>query len=210
MEIPRSERCPAPRGLLAVAGVSAVIAALCIVVIDQPLARLVARYEPLAFWDPAIDAIEYALLLWIHRLALPIVLVLGMIVTVSVRRLRIHAPAWKFIAGTHLATRLTTGWFKDGTARLRPGDWLKHASDETFGWEGGVAFPSGHVTLFASVLIPLAVLVPRTRPLFAIIGFVMVARVAVNAHFVSDTVAAITLVALWTWIVGSLVRPIRP
>ena len=76
-------------------------------------------------------------------------------------------------------------------------------------WDGGVAFPSGHVTLFASILIPLAIVAPRTRPLLAIIAYVMFARVVVNGHWLSDVVAGITLVALLAWILALLVRPIR-
>jgi hypothetical protein len=131
-----------------------------------------------------------------------------MLVTVSVKRLRVHAPAWMFVTGVHLVSRLTTNWFKDATGRLRPAEWLKQRTDETFGWEGGISFPSGHVVLFASLVIPLAVLYPRLRPLLAIAVFAALARIAVNAHFVSD---AIGRSRWWPVDVGGgwFVRPYR-
>jgi len=195
--------------LLVVAAVSATISALCILLIDQPVARTIAQYEASPLWDLGIDALEWTILLPLHKLALPIALVVGMLVMVSVKPWRRHAPAWMFVAGVHLVSRLTTSWFKDGTGRLRPGSWQKQGGDETFGWAGGVSFPSGHVVLFASLIIPLIVVFPRLRPLLVVVGFVALARVAVNAHFVSDVIAAITLVSLWTWAVGGLVRPCR-
>ena len=193
-----------------VAAVAAAMSALLILAIDQPVARWLARYEPLAVWDRGIEALEYGVLLPLHRLALPVVLVLGMIVTVSVPRLRAHAPAWMLLASTQLVCRLAMIWCKEATGRLRPTEWLmRGAPDETFGWVGGISFPSGHVVLFASLLVPLAVVAPRTRPLLALVGFAMIARLGVNAHFVSDVGAAITLVAVVTWAMGWLVRPCR-
>jgi membrane-associated phospholipid phosphatase len=209
MELPWRERRAAPRTLLVIAAVSAIVSASCILVLDQPVARWLALYEPLALWDVGIEVLEWAVLLPVHKLALQLLLVTGMLVTVSVKRLRVHAPAWMFVTGVHLVSRLTTNWFKDATGRLRPAEWLEQRTDETFGWEGGISFPSGHVVLFASLVIPLAVLYPRLRPLLAIAVFAGLARIGVNAHFLSDTVGAITLVALWTWVVGWLVRPCR-
>jgi membrane-associated phospholipid phosphatase len=210
VELLRSERQPAPRSLLVVAAVTAAISALLIVVADQPVARWIGQFEPNKLWDGALGIVEYGLLLPVHRLALPLVLVAGMVITFSVARWRAQAPAWMLLAGTNLVCWRSMGWLKDLTGRLRPYEWLKKgAPDETFLWDGGISFPSGHVVLFASLLIPLAVIAPRTRPLLAVIGFVALARVAVNAHFLSDVVAGITLVALWTWVVGWLVRPCR-
>jgi membrane-associated phospholipid phosphatase len=72
----------------------------------------------------------------------------------------------------------------------------------------GVSFPSGHVVLFASVLVPLAVVAPRTRPLLLIVGYAMLARVVVHAHFASDVIAALTLVTLVAWACGWAIRPL--
>jgi membrane-associated phospholipid phosphatase len=39
-------------------------------------------------------------------------------------------------------------------------------------------------------------------------AFVAAARIAVNAHFVSDAIAGFALVALVAWVVGLGVRPL--
>ena len=141
------------------------------------------------------------------RWAAGIVLVAGMLVTVAVPRWRGAAPAWMLIAATHLVSRIATLEVKLATARLRPGEWQAVGGD-TFLREGGVSFPSGHVTLFASIVIPLAVVAPRTRPLLALVAFAMLARLAVNAHFVSDVLGAIALVCVVTWGCGWVIRPL--
>jgi membrane-associated phospholipid phosphatase len=210
MELPWSERRAAPRVWLAIAAATAIASALCIVLLDQPIARAITPYVPSSLWDRGIDILEWVILFPAWRYALPVALAAGMLACVIVKRWRGDAPAWMFVAGVHLVSRLTVNWFKDGTGRLRPWQWLKQGGDETFGWEGGVSFPSGHVVLFGSVIIPLIVLFPRLRPLAGVVVFVALARIAVEAHFVSDTIASITLIAVWTWVVGALVRPCRP
>lgn len=207
MELARNGRLPAPRAVLIAAAISALVTGLCILVLDQPVARWLASYEALAFWDRGLDLLEWGLGLPLFRWAAGIVLVLGMIVTVAVPRWRGQAPAWMLIAATHLLSRIATLEVKLATERLRPGEWLARGGD-TFLRDGGVSFPSGHVTLFASIVIPLAVVAPRTRPLLAIALYAMLARLAVNAHFVSDTIGAIALVCAVTWACAWVIRPL--
>ena len=84
-------------------------------------------------------------------------------------------------------------------------------SDGTFWfWRDGWSFPSGHVMLFASIVIPLVVVYPRTRPLLAIVAFVALARVAVNAHFVSDVFGGVALTAAITWLCARWLRRALP
>ena len=192
--------------MLVLAAVTAVITAASIAVIDQPVARVLARYEPSPLWDRGIDVLEWLIGLPVFKLLSAVLLVGAMLVTASVPRLRGHAPVFMCLAGTHLLSRLAMSYLKEWTGRLRPHEWLKQGGD-TFAREGGLSFPSGHVVLFASLVIPLVVLYPRLRPLLVIPVFAMVARIAVNAHFISDTIAAITLVLLVTWGFGWLVRP---
>jgi membrane-associated phospholipid phosphatase len=144
-----------------------------------------------------------------------VVLVLGMIVTSAVPRLRGMAPAFTWISAVHILSRYLTGEIKDATGRLRPFQWLaKGGGDvETFGWIKAHSFPSGHVSLFASIAIPLAVLAWRRYPKLALAllvpaAFPMVARVVQGAHYVSDVTASITLVCLIAWLTGWLVRPL--
>ena len=207
MELARADRRPAPRSLLIAAAVTSAVAGVCIAWIDQPVARFIAQYEPSAAWGWILDKLEWLILLPVHSLAVSVALVAAMLVTAGVRRYRGQAPAWMFLAGTHLVSRIAMNYGKDLTGRLRPTEWLKHGGDGTF-WRGGASFPSGHVVLFAGIIVPLVVLFPRARPALVIVAFVMLARVAVNAHFVSDVIAGLALVALLTWLVAYAVRPL--
>jgi undecaprenyl-diphosphatase len=215
METPWSERRPPSFALLAVTIAAAIVTAIGVVLLDAPIARALAAYEPSGIWDRGVTILEWAILLPLHKLALPVLLVVAMLATIFVKHWRGAAPALMTITAVHLVSRLTTNWIKDGTGRLRPYDAMKRGVDGTF-WENGVAFPSGHVVLFASLVIPILFVLPRTRrftfaivPLVAIVVFVAAARMAVGAHWLSDTAGSIMLVAAWTYLVSSGVRPSR-
>ncbi len=212
MEVPWRERKPPTFALLIVAAASAIVALITILLVDRPVALAIAEYQASSAWDSGLEILEWAILLPLHKLAVPVGLVIAMLLTVFVKRWRGVAPALMTITAVHLVTRLTTNWLKDGTGRYRPSEWIKKGVDGSFGHEGGIAFPSGHVVLFAGLVIPILYVFPRTRilavPLLAMIVFVATARIAVNAHWISDTIAAITWVALWTWAVSWATRPL--
>src|SRR5262249_29263674 len=63
-----------------------------------------------------------------------------------------------------LVVRLATIYLKEGTGRLRPTEWLAKSGDPWWR-DAGIAFPSGDVTLVASLAIPVILLWPRARPL---------------------------------------------
>ncbi len=208
VEVPFRDRAPAPRWLLTVAAVTAVLTVLAIVTIDQPLARWTAAYEPFAIWDRILTVLEWGLGLPLIPWTSGIALVVVMIICVIVPRRRHHAPIWMFLAASHILGRIAMVELKDLTGRLRPHEWLKQGGDDTFGWARGISFPSGHVVLFASIIIPVIVLVPRTWPLLGVVAFAMIARLIADAHYVSDVIGAITLVTLVTWICGQAIRPL--
>jgi membrane-associated phospholipid phosphatase len=186
----------------------AALTPLAIVAIDRPVARLLAAYEPSPLWARGVEVLEWAIGYPLHPLALSFALVAAMLALAAVPRWRAYAPAAMFLAGTHVFVRFATGHLKDLTGRLRPSEWLaRGGGDDTF-FQGGVAFPSGHVTLFAGLALPIAILWPRARPVLAIAVFVAAARIAVNAHFVADALAGGALVALVAWAVGRGVRPL--
>lgn len=216
VEVPRGDRLPAPRTLLIVAAVTAVISALAMAVIDRPLAGWLGGYQALELWNTGLDALEWTIGLPLFSWVSGIVLVLGMIVTSAVPRWRFMAPAWTWISAVHILSRITTLEIKTATGRLRPYEWLAKGGDdiETFGWIKAYSFPSGHVALFASIAIPLAIVVRQRHPRLAAVllvpaVFPMIARVVQNAHFLSDVTAAITLICLIAWLAGWLVRPLR-
>lgn len=209
MELPRIARHPAPAWLLWVAAISGVLSVACILFVDQPVARLLAQYEPATFWNRGIDALEWGVGLPVFRWLSGVVLVVGMIAAVLVPAWRLRAPAWMFLAASHVLSQVSTRYIKEWTGRFRPLEWIKQGGTETFLWEKGISFPSGHVTIFASIVIPFVVLFPRWWPLLGVAAFAMLARVAVDAHFVSDVLGGITLVSLVTWVAGWAIRPLR-
>ncbi|HVK84356.1 MAG TPA: phosphatase PAP2 family protein, partial [Kofleriaceae bacterium] len=187
----------------------AVAAAISMLLIDQPLARWIAGYEPLGFWDSGIAALEWGILLPVFKWALAILFVAGMIACVAVPSLRRFAPAWMFLAASHLLSRIAMVELKDATSRLRPHEWLKHGGETFFREHSGLAFPSGHVVSFASVVIPLVVVFPRLRPLLIVVAYVVAARIVADAHWLSDTLAGVSLVCLVTWCCAWVIRPRR-
>lgn len=209
VELARRDRPPPPRGLLIAAAISALLTVISMLVVDQPLARWLGGYRPLEAWEHGLVVLEWGLLLPVFTWAFGIGLVLGMITCVAVPRWRHHAHAWAFVAATHLISRIAMVELKGATLRLRPGQWLSRGGDTFFREGSGWAFPSGHVTSFASVVIPIVVLFPRARPLLLVVAYVMAARIVANAHWLSDTLSAITLVCLVTWCCGWLTRPSR-
>ena len=207
---PPPDRPPPPRSLLIAAAITAVLAALSMAVIDQPVARAIAGYQPLGFWDSGIVALEWGILLPVFKWALAIGFAVGMLACVIVPSLRRFAPAWMFLAAAHLLARIAMVQLKYATDRLRPYEWLKRGGATFFRDHSGLSFPSGHVVSFASIAIPLAVLFPRARAvLLAVVAYVVAARVVANAHWVSDTLAGISLVCVVTWACGWAIRPRR-
>jgi membrane-associated phospholipid phosphatase len=189
------------------AGAMAAVTVICLAVVDARVPPAIGDFRDLdAVWNGGIAALEWAVLLPVWKWAGELVLVAGLLAALAIPRWRDQAPAWLLVAVVHLASRYVTNWIKVGTGRLRPTEW--HGGD-TFGYPDGISFPSGHVAIFASVALPIAVLVPRLRvPMLVVIGFVMVARVVANAHFVSDVTGGLAVVAALTWIAGLAIRPL--
>lgn len=197
------------------AAVAAAFSGAAILALDQPVAHFLGGYRASDGWNTGLDALEWAIGLPIFPWLAGLVLVLGMIVTSAVPRLRGLAPAFTWIAAIHILSRMTTLELKMATGRLRPYEWLAKGGDvETFGWANAHSFPSGHVTLFASIALPLAIVVRQRYPrlgamLLVPAAFPVVARVVQNAHFVSDVTFAITVICSIAWLTGWLVRPLR-
>lgn len=201
------------RRLLLVSLVGAIVTALCIVTIDQPLARWLATRDTWpALWNDTIAVLEYPLGIVPWKWTGICVLVAGSLATLAITRLRSYAAVFLIVTLTHLLARHASLWGKTFTGRLRPSQWLTLEGDtgSTFWRDGGFSFPSGHVLLFASIVLPIVIVYPRARPLYAIVVFVMIARVAVNAHFVSDVVGGLAVTAALTWLAAQWVRRALP
>ena len=188
-----------PTRLLQSALIASLLTLLCIFVIDQPFARWLATRETWpALWDEGIRILEYPLGIEPYKWTGVWVLVVGSIVTLAVPRLKAAAFAFTLVTLVHLTGRILMLWLKFAFGRLRPSQWFKTGGD-TFWQDNAWSFPSGHAILFASIVVPIAVVYPRTRPLLAIAVFAMTARVMVSAHFLSDVLAGYALIALLTW-----------
>lgn len=195
-------RDPIRRRLLVLAIACAVLALISGQLIDWPLSRWVADHEQSAFWPRVVGVLEYVfgVALWDDAFV-PFALAAIAIVTLVVPRWRRAARAWAYLALVNLLARNLMVYGKIFAGRFRPHQWVHMAEVATFGHPGqGTSFPSGHVTVFGGLILPLVVVVPRLRPLLVVIPFIMIARIAVLAHFLSDTFAALALVAFSAWL----------
>jgi membrane-associated phospholipid phosphatase len=167
---------------------------LCILFVDQPVAHWVATHEVHAnVWKAVLHGFEFFVGIepWPYLGAA--VLTAGVIAT-QLRWKQVAKP-WLFVAATHLVARNVMMWSKFAFGRLRTHQW--HGGPSFF--HGGGSFPSGHVMIFASLIIPIVVVFPRARPLLLIVGYTMIARVMLQAHWVSDVVGALAATLAITW-----------
>lgn len=185
--------------LLKLAIASALLALLGVAFLDKPIALWVHAHEQSGVWNAIVGKLEYAIGIEPWTYLAPAVLVAGFVATLVVAHWRPYARAWGYVAVVYLVTRNLMGWAKVVFGRLRPHQWAD-VGGSTFGFIGkGASFPSGHVVVFGAILLPLAVVAPRTRPLLLIVPFIMIARIAVQAHFLSDVCAGLALTALVSW-----------
>ncbi len=205
----------------------AVATVIAIFAFDAPLARWLDQWEPAALWGQVLAVLEWPAGLALKKriyLMGPVelnvtrwayALVLGAVAaaTLVVPRWRRWARLWSFVALAHLSSRLAMVELKEATERLRPSEWLAAHGGATFLREGGLSFPSGHVTYFLSLLLPATlVLVPRHRwapALLSIVAIVAACRVAENAHFASDVLGAVALVCGICAALAALIKPWR-
>lgn len=191
--------------LLVLSAASTLLAVLAGIFVDQPVALWIAAHDQSALWERVVTILEYPAGITPWTWTIPIMLTGGVLATLAVTRWRRYARSWMYIALVYLLTRNLMGWGKTLTGRYRPSQWIK-LGGSTFGHLGdGVAFPSGHVTVFGGLVLPLVMIYPRLRPLLVVIPFVMIARVAVLAHFVSDVLGGLSLTAFVAWACAPLI-----
>lgn len=182
------------RGLLVVAAVAAIVTLLGIALVDVPLARAIDAGIDL---DRVVDVLDRVTgMTWPKKEQLAIALI------VAGGALWLWRPrvghAFLLVGITHAISRTFGGQLKPLFGRLRPSEALARGHlDDSFWWNGGIAFPSGHVAHYAALAFTIAYLFPRARiPAFAVLAFIVVARVGANAHFLSDAAASVTIAAL--------------
>ena len=210
---------PRPRQshrLLAVAAALALVTALAVAAIDQPLAAWIHRHGRglgpfwLALTD-GFDAVSGLAILDFSRYFAAIVFVVAGVVAAAagtrVPALAAHAvPLWT-VAIVHLAARLTVNPLKAAFGRLRPLPWIASGEPAATFFAHGPSFPSGHVAYYLSLCLPLALAFPRWRvPFLVVPAIIGCARVGAEQHFLGDTFAAAAWVTFLMWGVERVVR----
>src|SRR5262245_66693221 len=92
---------------------STLLTILCIVAVDDPVARFVATRDPW-IWSRVIGVLEYGLGLEPWKWLGICVLVAGTVASLVVPRLRSQAAAWLLVTLTHLFARNFSFWTQGG------------------------------------------------------------------------------------------------
>lgn len=187
------------RQLVYLALASAVVMVLGMLVLDAPIAR--------AFGDVTGSPLDHALarvldvtdrvvlLLWPPKEWLAI----GLVVVGAIAwRVHTRLGATLVLMGlTHAVSRTFGGHLKTGLGRLRPSEALARGHlDDSWAWDDGFAFPSGHVAHYGAIACALCLAVPRARvPALIVLGMIACARVIVDAHWLSDVAGAVAIAA---------------
>jgi membrane-associated phospholipid phosphatase len=189
------------RALLVVAAAAALVTLLGIAVLDAPLARAIgtgaARSDAGQALAAAVEKLDLVTgMTWPKKEQLAGALIVAGGALWWWRPRVGHGLV--LLGVTHAIARTFGGELKALFGRLRPTEALTRGHvDDSFWWEGGIAFPSGHVAHYAAIAFTVAYLFPRARiPALAVVGFIVVARVGVNAHFLSDAAGSVTIAAL--------------
>jgi membrane-associated phospholipid phosphatase len=189
------------RQLLVVAAAAALVTLLGIAALDAPLARALgpgaAKGDVGEGFAAVVERLDLVTgMTWPKKEQLASALIL-LGATLWWWRPRV-GHGFLLLGVTHAIARTFGGELKSLFGRLRPGEALARGHvDDSFWWEGGIAFPSGHVAHYAAIAFTVAYLFPRARiPAFVVLGFIVVARVGVNAHFLSDAAGSVTIAAL--------------
>lgn len=208
MALPSTARVA--RALPPLALILAALTVVAIVTIDQPIARALADDRPSAIWKDWLATIDRVTgLTWWKWL--PTVVIVALAVAARLAPpLRRWSRGLALLAIVHVATKLVLYWAKPGLGRLRPREWLARGGDATFGFDGGIAFPSGHTGHYLSIALPLAVAWPRLGlPLLIVPTFASASRLVTDAHFVSDVTGSAALVVALTWLTARSLRLAR-
>ena len=193
--------------------VAAVVAALCFAVglvgLDRPLAEWVraSGLENARFfvWGLAALDVVSGLRLWIVALPWAAILI-GTIALRSGKRTRLgYALITAGLVQTAAIETMISA--KDIFARLRPFK-VFEAGDWSHVWfAGGDSFPSGHSAFYFGLLLPLASACPirsLRALLVAIPVFVVLARIDMAKHFLSDVSASALMVSIYALVAAWL------
>ena len=200
------------RRLLAwVAAVSALLMAIGLAGVDRPLAEWVrtSGIENARVFARGLGALDVAsgMHVWFW-LAGIVVLMLGVVLSIWRRDLRwpralVAASCVQFACiGTMILGKQTFG-------RLRPQQVLESGDWAHLWFAGGGSFPSGHSAFYFGLLLPLAAACPvrwQRLAVLAIPVYVVLARIDLAKHFLSDVAASALIAAIYSLIAATLAR----
>lgn len=200
------------RRLLAwVAAVFAALAAIGLLGADRPLAEWVrgSGIEQARFFAWGLAALDFAsgISLWFW-LAACVALAIGA-AGLAVQR-QAHWPRAFLAAGAvQIATLHTMILCKDHFGRLRPHEVFDRGDWSAIWFAGGNSFPSGHSAFYFGLLLPLAAACPirwLRCLLLAIPVYVILARIDLAKHFLSDVSTSAVIAAIYALLLATATR----
>jgi len=199
------------RLLLWAAAIAAMAMLLGFAGLDRPLAEWIhsSGLEQARFFAWGLIALDTitAMGLWIWLLGC-VALAVGLIV-IFVRRTSRIGYALVAAALVQLATIATMILGKDHFGRIRP-QFVLESGDWSHVWfAGGNSFPSGHSAFYFGLFLPLAAACPirwLRVLLIAIPVYVVLARIDLAKHFLSDVSASALIASIYALIAATLVR----
>ncbi|MFI4969235.1 MAG: phosphatase PAP2 family protein [Lysobacterales bacterium] len=179
--------------------------------LDRPIAEWVhaSGFEQAAFFSLGLATLDIGsglrFWIWLAGFALLFIGVIGVALVRHARWSRVCVIA----AIVQLACVATMIVMKDGFGRLRPQQLLESGDWSHMWFAGGASFPSGHSAFYFGLCLPFAAACPirwLRVVLFAIPVYVVLARIDLARHFLSDVSASALMAALYALLVARLAR----
>lgn len=202
------------RLLLWTAAIAAALMLVGLAGLDYPLARAIraAGLENAALFRVGLDALDTVLgthiWFWLAGTVCVTVGVIGLVWPRSPLPPRL-APALLAAGLVQVATIATMIQGKNAFGRLRPFQVLESGDWSHIWFAGGGSFPSGHGAFYFGLFLPLAAI---ARPLWlravllAIPIYVVLARIDLARHFLSDVTASALIAALYALAASFVLR----
>ncbi|SHJ73761.1 PAP2 superfamily protein [Hymenobacter daecheongensis DSM 21074] len=206
-----------PRRFLWLTAALLPLCALLMLLLDQPLARFchaqLRAAEPFFSAFTAATDRAYEVGMKTRLLHLPaLLLTLGLLYAVGRWRLnQPRAAVFLVVLLTHLASVGTSNVLKGVVRRLRP-EVLFSTGYPDLGFRylhaaHADSFPSTHTATYFSLFVPLVLAFPRLRgPLLVLPVLIGLGRLVMGAHYLSDVLFSVWLVAAYTCLFGQLLR----
>jgi membrane-associated phospholipid phosphatase len=202
------------RLLLWTAAIAAALMLIGLAGLDVPLARAVraSGFENAALFRVGLEALDTTLGMHVWFWLAGTVCIAAGVIGLLWRRLPLPrglAPALLAAGLVQVATIATMIQGKNAFGRMRPSQVFESGDWSHIWFAGGGSFPSGHGAFYFGLFLPLAAL---ARPLWlrvvllAIPIYVVIARIDMARHFLSDVMASTLIAALYALAAAFLLR----